>query len=105
MGAVEYCQYLKQDQSGLNCSGNPATCTAVNYWHLPNEAELMVAQSNSWITGGSGLPGGFQDWSHYWSSTEYSSSFAWIAYGSGGDGNLSYYYDGKGNHYLVRCAH
>jgi hypothetical protein len=115
-GAVEYCQYLKQDGSGINCSGvSPSiTCTPVNYWHLPTEAELMAEMDNEYLPGGAGFtpsyipPGGFQysysTYRHYWSSSAYSSSNAWLA----GIYSYRYVYSTHGiknYQYLVRCVH
>ncbi len=101
IGAIEYCQYLNSNGTTLNCSGG--SCTPVNYWHLPNEAELMIALSNSWISGGSGEPGGFRDGDVYWSSLGNGANVAWGAYGNS-NGRVGTYNDFKGYQYAVRCA-
>jgi len=101
LGAKEYCRYLNSNGTTLNCSGG--SCTIVDYWHLPKLSELMVAQSNSWISDGTGQPGGFRDGIYYWSGLEVGANGAWGAYGdSGGYVNSD---DGfKVRQYAVRCA-
>jgi len=101
LGAIEYCQYLKQDASGLNCSGTPTVCTAVDYWHLPTQGELLKGLSEQFIETPPTV-GGFQDSTGYWSGSEDGESYAWIAYSYG---SVGYSYADKVSSYAVRCAH
>ena len=76
LGAVEYCQYLKKDASGPNCSGDPLACTVDTegtsgqpYWHLPNELELIKGFADRYMPGGIGLSSGFTNGLQYFSSS------------------------------------
>ena len=74
-------------------------------WRVPTEIELMNALCNSYIDGGSLLPGGFQANCGYWSSTPYAGypGNAWYASHSNGDVHSS---DGNmTGQVLVRCVH
>jgi len=104
-GAFEYCKYLKQDKSGLNCSGTPTTCAEVNYWRLPTESELLAGLSDQFSLKLSAQTGFRQD-VVYWSGTMIigsSNNVAWDAQkSSSGYSNTS---GETSNHSAVRCVH
>ena len=64
----------------------------MNKWRLPDKEELNLMYKNLRVKG----VGGFDN-DYYWSSSEYSSNFAWYQYfGSG------YQYDGYGKGSTLR---
>jgi len=94
--ALIYAEYLEDD--GVTIAATPQ-----NIWHLPTLSELLIAETNSWVSDGSGLPGGFRDGHRYWSSLEVDSEIAWFAYGNS-VGHVSSNYGNKNVQYAVRCA-
>jgi hypothetical protein len=68
--AIDYALHLEAD--GVTVNEDPQ-----NIWRLPTEAELMNALVESYLPGGSTVPGGFGTFSPYWSSSEIDVNNAW----------------------------
>ena len=82
---------------------NEAIKSAPKGWRLPSRIEwLIMLKNKDKINAALEKHGGKKlsedDW--YWSSSEYSSSYAWYVYASDGD----VYAYGKGSNYSVRCV-
>ena len=103
-------------------------------WHIPTNAEYLTLattvgnNSNALKAVGQGIPGGagtntsgfsallsgyryvngnFFSLGHYpdfWSSTEYSATYAYVMYLYYNDSNIYFYYDYKTNGFSVRCV-
>jgi hypothetical protein len=77
---------------------NPAN----GYTRLPKLGELFNALSQQFFEGGTEGPGGFVEYTGYWSGSEYDSDYVYFGGYSGGGWN--FYYDLKSNESSVRCV-
>jgi hypothetical protein len=88
----------------LNWADANAYCAGLGAgWRLPKLSELMVALSNSWISDGTGQPGGFRVGNYYCSSLENGANSAWGALGDS-DGNVGSGSIAKTIPFAVRCV-
>ncbi len=78
--------------------------TACTTWggRLPTIGELLNAISQQFLQGGTEGPGGFAEFTSYWSGTEYDSDNAWL--GGIGYGFISSSYNVKSDEFSVRCV-
>ena len=94
---------------GMNWAAAKAACAALataGTWRLPTESELVAALRAQFVGGTEPNPGGFTDYTPYWSLSESDSDNAWVAMYEWG--NEIYVYAGdKDDEWprQVRCVH
>jgi len=91
---------------GHNIAGGKLKETGTTHWNSPN-----TGATNE--TGFTALPGGYRNYygnfddignyGSWWSSNEYSSSYAWLRDMGYGDSGVSRYFENKSDGYSVRC--